>query len=152
MLAFSFSLVQKELFNFGNSWWAMTENKINAHVGNQLRRRRMMMGLSQEAVGKGVGVAAQQVQKYEKGANVMSVVRLYEFAEFLKVPVEYFYDGLSHSAAAKFSEDSESFDHEIGGASDRETLEVLKSFKRIRDRSLRKRIADLLRTMSLKNI
>ncbi len=119
-----------------------------------------MLGLSQEAVGKGIGVASQQVQKYEKGTNVMNAIRMYEFAQFLKVPVAYFYEGLEPASAGKktaeaaygFAEERETFDEENKSASDRETLEVLKSFKRIKDHASRKRIADLLRTLSLKGI
>lgn len=119
-----------------------------------------MLGLSQEAVGKGIGVASQQVQKYEKGTNVMNAIRMYEFAQFLKIPVAYFYEGLENTATSKknaeaaygFAENRESFDDERTSASDRETLEVLKSFKRLKDHATRKRIADLLRTLSLKDI
>lgn len=126
---------------------------INLHVGQRLRMRRTMLGLSQEAVGNGVGVASQQVQKYEKGTNVMNAIRLYEFAQFLKVPVAYFYDGLDASGKAPVAmpqEKEDGIDYKV--ATDRETLEVLKSFKRIRDHLLRKRIADMLRAVSLKDI
>ncbi len=128
---------------------------INLHVGQRLRMRRTMLGLSQEAVGNGVGVASQQVQKYEKGTNVMNAIRLYEFAQFLKVPVAYFYEGLDaarEEEPAGFSEENAKFSGEYKAATDRETLEVLKSFKRIKDHLLRKRVADMLRAMSLKDI
>lgn len=128
---------------------------INLHVGQRLRMRRTMLGLSQEAVGNGVGVASQQVQKYETGTNVMNAIRLYEFAQFLKVPVAYFYEGLDAPGKQEqegFAEENATFGGEFKAATDRETLEVLKSFKRIKDHLLRKRIADMLRAMSLKDI
>ena len=50
------------------------------------------------------------------------------------------------------AEESAEFEGEFKSATDRETLELLKSFKRIKDYSLRKRIADMLRTLSLKNV
>ncbi|MBY0407108.1 MAG: helix-turn-helix domain-containing protein [Rickettsiales bacterium] len=128
---------------------------INLHVGQRLRMRRNMLGLSQEAVGSGVGVASQQVQKYEKGTNVMNAIRLYEFAQFLKVPVAYFYEGLDLSGnevSAQEEEQQEVYGTEFKAATDRETLEVLKSFKRIKDHLLRKRIADMLRALSLKDV
>ena len=128
---------------------------INLHVGQRLRMRRTMLGLSQEAVGNGVGVASQQVQKYEKGTNVMNAIRLYEFAQFLKVPVAYFYEGLDATGKVEpegFAEESAAFGSDFKAATDRETLEVLKSFKRIKDHLLRKRVADMLRAMSLKDI
>ena len=128
---------------------------INLHVGQRLRARRVMLGLSQEAVGNGVGVASQQVQKYEKATNVMNAIRLYEFAQFLKVPIAYFYEGLEgikESEQSGFAEEKAQFNANFKAATDRETLEVLKSFKRIKDHLLRKRIADMLRAMSLKDI
>jgi len=135
----------------------MDSKDINLHIGTQLRTRRVMLGLSQEDVGKGVGIASQQVQKYEKGTNVMNAIRLYEFAQFLKVPVAYFYE-LTDSPAesGKIPGLAEAENAEFKGAfktaTDREALEVLKSFKRIKDHSLRKRIADMLRTLSLKEV
>lgn len=132
-----------------------TAQTINLHVGQRLRIRRTMLGLSQEAVGNGVGVASQQVQKYEKGTNVMNAIRLYEFAQFLKVPVAYFYEGLDSLTKVEqeqFSEEAPAVGTEFKAATDRETLEVLKSFKRIKDHQLRKRIADMLRALSLKDI
>ncbi len=62
--------------------------------------RRTMMGLSQEAIAKAVGITFQQVQKYEKGANAMNANRLYEFAQFMHVPVAYFFEGLEHRLPA----------------------------------------------------
>lgn len=136
----------------------MTGNHINIHVGKRLRERRTMLGLSQEAVGDGVGVASQQVQKYEKGTNVMNAIRLYEFAQFLKVPVAYFYEGLEETDGRKaqlitgVAEEAGEFEGEFKGATDREALELLKSFKRIRDHATRKRVSDLVRTISIKGI
>src|SRR5687768_13960285 len=88
---------------------SMTKQEVDIHVGKQLRQRRTMLGLSQEALAKAVGITFQQVQKYEKGANAMSASRLYEFACFMRVPVAYFFDGLEHKtesdkASTGFSE------------------------------------------------
>src|SRR5277367_1628390 len=77
----------------------MTKQDVDTHVGKRLRLRRTMMGLSQEAVAKAVGITFQQVQKYEKGANAMNANRLYEFAQFMHVPVAYFFEGLESSSA-----------------------------------------------------
>ncbi|HEU5048424.1 MAG TPA: helix-turn-helix transcriptional regulator [Rickettsiales bacterium] len=135
----------------------MAHEDINRHVGKQLRTRRTMLGLSQEAVGNGIGVASQQVQKYEKGTNAMNAARLCEFAEFLKVPVAYFFEGIEQPGIRTKGKTSgameNSADFEEGKtASDREAIEAMKSFRRIKDHALRKRVADLLRTMSLKEL
>jgi transcriptional regulator with XRE-family HTH domain len=136
----------------------MGEKNINVHIGNRLRMRRTTLGLSQTAIANEVGIAPQQVQKYEKGTNSMNAERLVEFAGFLKVPVAYFFDGFDdgkpNSRSKKrfdIAANDSGFDDE-GSASDRETIEILKSFKRIKDHAIRKRMADLLRSISLKDI
>lgn len=128
---------------------ALAKRDIDAYVGGRLRQRRTMMGLSQEAVARAVGITFQQVQKYEKGANAMNARRLYEFASFMNVPVAYFFDGIDQSSAkiAGFAEASaEVFDHH--GVSDRESLEMMKAFKRIKEQVIRKRLADLVRAVA----
>src|SRR3982751_1697155 len=106
---------------------AISKQDIDSQVGKRFRLRRTMMGLSQEAVAKAVGITFQQVQKYEKGANAMNANRLYEFARFMHVPVAYFFEGLdqiSGSEASGFAEgEGEKFDHNQKRVSDRESLE-----------------------------
>ena len=131
----------------------MSKQDIDTHVGKRLRLRRTMMGLSQESIAKAVGITFQQVQKYEKGANAMNAGRLYEFAQFMQVPVAYFFEGLEQAlqAAANstgFAEESASFDHNVKKVSDRESLEMMKAFKRITEQSVRKRLADLVRAIA----
>jgi transcriptional regulator with XRE-family HTH domain len=123
---------------------------INIHIGQKLRTRRTLLGLSQEALGASLNIASQQVQKYEKGANAMNAQRLLEFARQLKVPVSYFFEGLESGARISSLVPLDIADND--GPSDRETIEVLKSFKRLKDYGVRKRIADLLRSLSLKDI
>ena len=139
----------------------MKEDDLVAHIGQRLKQRRNKLGLSQEEVGNGIGVASQQVQKYEKGTNVMNVVRLYQFAVFLKVPITFFFQDFNGNALSTegvsyknrgVEEDAMEYDDGGKTVSERETLEVLKSFKRIKDYALRKRVADLLRTLSLKDV
>lgn len=132
----------------------MTKQDIDTHVGKRLRLRRTMMGLSQEAVAKAVGITFQQVQKYEKGSNAMNANRLWEFAQFMHVPVAYFFEGideLAPAAAAQGSGFSEAEGEKFGhnrAVSDRESLEMMKAFKRIREPVIRKRISDLVRAVA----
>ncbi len=130
----------------------MTKHDIDSYVGKRLKQRRTIMGLSQEAIAKAVGITFQQVQKYEKGSNAMNANRLYEFSRFMNVPVAYFFEGVEQNISnpntnSGFAETSATaFDHET--ASDRESLEMMKSFKRIKEPAVRKRLADLLRAIS----
>ena len=67
---------------------------IDLHLGRRLRRRRRLLGLTQQQLATQVGIRFQQIQKYECGANRISAARLWQLSEALKVPVGYFYDGL----------------------------------------------------------
>jgi transcriptional regulator with XRE-family HTH domain len=128
---------------------SVIKQDVDSHVGKRLRLRRTMMGLSQEAVAKAVGITFQQVQKYEKGTNAMNANRLYQFAHFMNVPVAYFFEGLegASSNVVGFAEaDAEKFDHKR--VSDRESLEMMKAFKRITEQTIRKRLADLVRAVA----
>lgn len=70
-------------------------NDIDLHVGKRLRRRRRLLGLTQQTLAEEVGIRFQQIQKYECGANRVSAARLFELSEALSVPIQYFYEGLS---------------------------------------------------------
>src|SRR5688572_10163347 len=67
-------------------------NPIDIHVGSRVRFRRMLLGMSQEKLGERLGLTFQQVQKYEKGINRIGASRLFDLAQVLGVPVQFFYD------------------------------------------------------------
>ena len=69
----------------------MDEN-FNKHLGNKLKLRRLALGLTQTKVAKAINVTFQQIQKYEKGTNGVSSIRLLQLANYLKVPVNYFFE------------------------------------------------------------
>src|SRR5258708_34766563 len=74
---------------------------IDIHLGRRLRRRRRILGLTQQQLAIACGVRFQQIQKYECAANRMSAARLWQLSEVLEVPVSYFYEGLGQDAADK---------------------------------------------------
>ena len=65
---------------------------LNEHLGKKLRLRRTSLGLTQTQVAKAINVTFQQIQKYEKGTNGVSSARLLQLANFLKVPIKYFFE------------------------------------------------------------
>lgn len=69
----------------------LTANEIDVHVGARLRERREALGLSQGKLGQHLGLTFSQIQKYEKGSNRIGAGRLFQIAEFLRVPVTYFF-------------------------------------------------------------
>jgi transcriptional regulator with XRE-family HTH domain len=68
------------------------EENFNTHLGKKLRMRRLSLGLTQSKVALAINVTFQQIQKYEKGTNGVSSSRLIQLAQFLKVPITYFYE------------------------------------------------------------
>ena len=69
-------------------------NPIDVYVGNRLKLRREMLKISQAKLASLLGITFQQIQKYEKGANRMGASRIWDMALVLKVPVNYFYEGI----------------------------------------------------------
>ena len=69
----------------------MVEN-FNKHLGNVLKMRRLALGLTQTRVARAINVTFQQIQKYDKGINWVSSTRLLQLSNYLKVPINYFFD------------------------------------------------------------
>jgi len=68
------------------------EQIFNKHLGTKLRLRRLALGLTQTKVAEAINVTFQQIQKYEKGTNGISSLRIMQLSNFLKVPVVYFFE------------------------------------------------------------
>ena len=68
------------------------QGNFNRHLGSKLRMRRLALGLTQTKVAQAINVTFQQIQKYEKGTNGISSLRIMQLANFLKVPVVYFFE------------------------------------------------------------
>ena len=68
------------------------ESNFNRHLGSKLRMRRLSLGLTQTKVAQAINVTFQQIQKYEKGTNGISSLRMMQLSNFLKVPVVYFFE------------------------------------------------------------
>ncbi len=121
-------------------------NPIDKHVGSRVRMRRMMLGMSQEKLGDALGLTFQQVQKYEKGTNRIGASRLQQIAHILQVPVSFFFEGAPQTAglpAGGMAEaPSPAYVSDFLATSD--GLSLTKSFMRIKNSKLRRRIVDLV--------
>ena len=74
------------------------EENFNIHLGKKLRMRRLSLGLTQTKVAQAINVTFQQIQKYEKGTNGVSSIRLLQLSNYLKVPINYFFEDFSEYA------------------------------------------------------
>jgi transcriptional regulator with XRE-family HTH domain len=115
---------------------------IDLHLGRRLRRRRRLLGLTQQQLAVQVGIRFQQIQKYECGANRISAARLWELAEALETQVSYFYDGLAE--ALERHEDATAKTAE--GFSRKETLDLIQAYYQLDERP-RRRLLDLARSL-----
>jgi transcriptional regulator with XRE-family HTH domain len=142
---------------------------VDVEVGRRLKRRRTLLGMSQERLGELLGVTYQQVQKYERGVNRIGSSRLYDICRILDVPVSYFFDevptqapptyqpppapafgGLAEAPPAGFAFDASApSGGGFGGDSveDRETLELVRAFRRIRDPLVRRKLYELAKAL-----
>ncbi len=73
----------------------------DVHVGARVRERRVLVGMTQDDLGKGVGLTFQQIQKYERGVNRISASRLWDFSKVLGVHVSWFFKGLDEKSGSK---------------------------------------------------
>lgn len=116
---------------------------VDEHVGKKLRDRRTRLGISQEALAKTSGITFQQVQKYERATNRISVSRIYEFASVLRVPVSYFFEGLIGDNDYQLAEDTADFTHE-DRPSEHEVREIVEAFQKIEDPTMRQSVRNLV--------
>jgi transcriptional regulator with XRE-family HTH domain len=123
-------------------------NPIDAQVGNRVRLRRMLVGMSQEKLGEALSLTFQQVQKYEKGVNRIGAGRLFHVARILGVPITYFYEDVSHDAGMPgFSEDAAA-PPVIEFLSSPDGLQLSLAFMRIKEPKVRKRVLDLVKSLA----
>ena len=87
------------------------EANFNRHLGAKLRMRRLALGLTQTKVAQAINVTFQQIQKYEKGTNGISSLRVMQLSNFLKIPVVYFFEGYSGFEAGKESQSNDDLNY-----------------------------------------
>ena len=123
-------------------------NDIDLHLGRRLRRRRRLLGLTQQQLAGVVGVRFQQIQKYECGANRISAARLWRISAALEVPVSYFYDGLAEGARCETNGEQ----HEGGEVLARkETLDLVRAYYQLSERP-RRRLLDLAKSLHVAEV
>ena len=127
----------------------MYPKPVDIHVGARIRRRRVLLGLSQEKLAQAIGLTFQQLQKYESGANRVSSSRLYQLAKLLGEPISFFFDDMPPEISGKapgLSEAAEPLDP--GLLAKRETLEFVRNYHRIPDGEMRRHVYDLVQTIA----
>jgi transcriptional regulator with XRE-family HTH domain len=153
------SLMQKKL-SHGHSKISRSESPdpIDIHVGSRLKLRRNLIGMSQEQLGRALGLTFQQIQKYERGANRMGASRLHQMSKLLNVSIEWFFDELNGAGAPRFGFSDNKQEPLEGAAATpmpderilhrRETLDLIRAYYSIADAKKRRKIFELVRSMA----
>ena len=119
-------------------------NEVDVFVGQRLRELRMLAGLSQSDVASALGLTFQQLQKYERGFNRVSASRLFKLAQFFRVPVSVFFEGLDERAGGREEAgDRPEAEENENTLRSREALMLARYFQNIRDPELRGAIREL---------
>ncbi|MBB4315043.1 transcriptional regulator with XRE-family HTH domain [Roseospira marina] len=114
--------------------------------------------MSQERLGEAIGLTFQQVQKYERGANRIGASRLWDLSHVLDVPMGYFFEEMDDTTSALSPRNLTGGNgslHTLHEGADpdplarRETLELVRSYYRIADPQVRRRVFDLTRTLGV---
>ena len=119
-------------------------NPVDRHVGDRVRMRRKMQGMTQEKLGDALGLTFQQVQKYEKGTNRIGASRLQHIASIQQVPISFFFEG----APGPSSILDEPCDNVSGFLATPEGLALTKAYMRIENAKLRRSIVALVKQMA----
>lgn len=129
---------------------------IDIHVGQRLRLRRNLLGMSQEQLGKASGLTFQQIQKYERGTNRMGASRLYQLGRLLNVDVAFFFEDMVAQSPASSQGVANTEQSQLEGAQDidknilqsREIMQLVRAYNRITDPKQRRTIYDLIKSMA----
>lgn len=111
---------------------------IDGIVGGKIKERRIALNKSQSDLATAIGVTFQQIQKYEKGLNRISLSRLIDICEALNVKPDFFIG----SDSVKASNSDLTFSSMSADA-----IALVQSFSKIEDSKLRKQILKLAQSL-----
>ena len=131
-------------------------NPIDVHVGQRIRQRRTLLGMSQEKLAEAIGLTFQQVQKYERGGNRTSASRLFDLTRVLDVPISYFFEEMEAGVADKSpsrlmgvpASKMQMVTAEPDPLAKRETLELVRAYYKITEPRVRKRLFTLVKALA----
>lgn len=123
---------------------------IDVYVGKRIRRRRRLLGLTQQQLAVQIGVRFQQVQKYECGANRITAARLFSLGAALHVNTNHFFEGYPAHGQQPAANDHVDF---LSGdiLSQTETLELVRAYYKLEERP-RRRLLELAKALEASQV
>lgn len=82
------------VFKSSNKNFQDNIDPVDAYIGSRIKKKRVLLSMTQKRLGKIINVSFQQIQKYEKGVNSLNCKRLLEISIALKTSILYFFEGL----------------------------------------------------------
>jgi transcriptional regulator with XRE-family HTH domain len=116
--------------------------EVDAYIGEKIHSYRNQLKLSQERLGKMLGVSFQMIQKYERGKNRLTGSRLQEIADVFKCPVADLFPP-PHNGDKRKSPPKIDLVY-----STREGMKLIDSFVSIESKALRASVADLAASLA----
>ena len=139
-----------------------TPNPIDLHVGNRIKWRRKVLGLSQQQMADKMGLTFQQIQKYEKGLNRVGASRLWDISRVLGVSMDFFFADmpseieqqspmmLNTKLPSSLHEETPEIDYDP--MKRKETLELVTAYYNINNRKIAKYLFDLIVAVSKSDV
>lgn len=120
---------------------------LDAHIGRRIRTQRLVLKISQEELGKTLGVSFQQIQKYEKGVNGLSAKRMQDVCQALNIPLSFLFDGGPGEKSSGFTRVAQaSFVDDFLASS--EGVALMRAFTKIRSDKVRRNFVGLAETIA----
>ncbi len=130
-------------------------NPMDIHVGQRLRLRREVLGITQKGLAEALGLTFQQVQKYERGTNRVSASRLHDLSVIFKVDANFFFEDFNMDDPARVYGHSDTnqadytwLEEESGDLMQRrETIKLVQTYYAVQDQKLRQNYLKMLQTL-----
>ena len=125
---------------------------VDVHVGRRVRMRRILLGMSQTALGEAIGLTFQQIQKYERGTNRIGSSRLVDLCRVLDMPISFFFEDMPAAVASSSPAHGGAIaeglsPYKLDPMAKRETLEMVPAYYKISDPRVRKRLFELVKAL-----
>lgn len=116
-------------------------NEMDQMIGARLKFYRLARGVSQTALGRQAGITFQQIQKYENGANRVTVSRLIDFSRILEFTMTEFFQGICEESTKV----SDLPNDVIEALATPQAVELSRCFASVQSMHLRRTIVQLVR-------
>jgi transcriptional regulator with XRE-family HTH domain len=134
-------------------------DRVDRYIGKRLQLRRKLIGMSQEQLGKALGVTFQQIQKYERAANRIAASRLLHMASLMGVSFNWFIEGAPSEAPSRigFSDNKQAALEDVPVSATnlsedildrKETSDLLRAYYSITDSKQRRKIFELIKSIA----